>query len=748
MQHAEGMLFDTAYLEPEIYLWVRSSAGALIALTIDHFPLFYLAGPRPSVERAAERIAGSDVAQAAGWTHRSDFWSGAQRRVLAVRTLRPSQVTPLVRRLLHQDHRLQAYDVDIDPVLGFHSRHDLFPLARVALSWDETPNGRRLRFIRALDDPLDPAYRLPSLRRMIWRLEGSPLVSLGEGNALLVEVEGRTHRIAPEDGPEALHSLNALLDRYDPDAIITQHGDQHIFPWLLETSERAGVPLRLDRLAPLVQRHIRRAGKSLMVYSGIMYKAPDYPLLGRWHLDLTNSFFGGHTGLEGVLEMARLSRLPVQHQARRSGGNAITAMEIHLALRRGILVPFIKDQVERFRSAAELLQSDKGGLTFYPPEGLWEQVVEVDYAQMYPTIMAVHNVSPETMNCSCCPGLHPVPGTTHHTCTRRRGLVPDALQSLLTKRLRYKQLLKQCSSADRPLYEARSSALKWTLVTTFGYQGYHNAKFGLIEAHEAITAWGRESLLIAKELFEGAGFGLLHGLTDSLYLVKPGYGEQELADLCGDVLARTGLTLAVEGVYDWICFLPSKQRRSLSVATRYFGRFSDGTMKLRGIKVRQRSTPPFIRSAQERFLAIMQSCRDPGELEAAAPRLVGAYREAVSELWRGGVPVEDLVIPAQTSQDVSQYRSNAPVAVCLRRLAQHGISVSAGQTVHYVMADRRHPDPQRRYVPVPFLDELRTYDAAAYQALLLDAFREVCEHLQGCRSVWEPPEQQNLFALQ
>ena len=47
-----------------------------------------------------------------------------------------------------------------------------------------------------------------------------------------------------------------------------------------------------------------------------------------------------------------------------------------------------------------------------------------------------------------------------------------------------------------------ASAEKWLLVTCFGYLGYKNARFGRIEAHEAVTAYGREALLRAKEAAE------------------------------------------------------------------------------------------------------------------------------------------------------------------------------------------------------------------------------------------------------
>ena len=45
-------------------------------------------------------------------------------------------------------------------------------------------------------------------------------------------------------------------------------------------------------------------------------------------------------------------------------------------------------------------------------------------------------------------------------------------------------------------FKARADAHKWSLVTSFGYLGYKNARFGKIEAHESVTAWGRELSLI------------------------------------------------------------------------------------------------------------------------------------------------------------------------------------------------------------------------------------------------------------
>ena len=57
-----------------------------------------------------------------------------------------------------------------------------------------------------------------------------------------------------------------------------------------------------------------------------------------------------------------------------------------------------------------------------PRPGLRENVGELDFASMYPSLMDRYNISPETVNCGCCdPGM-PVPGIGAHTCTRRRGI--------------------------------------------------------------------------------------------------------------------------------------------------------------------------------------------------------------------------------------------------------------------------------------------------------------------------------------
>jgi len=54
--------------------------------------------------------------------------------------------------------------------------------------------------------------------------------------------------------------------------------------------------------------------------------------------------------------------------------------------------------------------------------------------------------------------------------------------------------------------------------------------------------------------------------------------------------------IRVEGIYNWIVFLPSKVSPKAPVANRYFGRFLNGTIKVRGLEVRRSDTPRSPRS--------------------------------------------------------------------------------------------------------------------------------------------------------
>jgi DNA polymerase-2 len=185
------------------------------------------------------------------------------------------------------------------------------------------------------------------------------------------------------------------------------------------------------------------------------------------------------------------------------------------------------------------------------------------------------------------------------------GVVPKALKLVVDKRLQYKRLRDEVMNPKlKDMYDNRQTALKWILVTCFGYLGYRNAKFGTVDGHIGVCAFGRDAFLIAARISESRGFEVLHGIVDSLWLKKENTSFEEYKDLCKQVSYDIGVPLNFEGRYKWIVFLPSKMHPNIGVLNRYYGVMENGELKVRGIEVRKHDTPRFVYNAQMEMINV------------------------------------------------------------------------------------------------------------------------------------------------
>ncbi len=107
---------------------------------------------------------------------------------------------------------------------------------------------------------------------------------------------------------------------------------------------------------------------------------------------------------------------PCSIAARTSTGTGISYMQMELAWRDGVLIPEQKAEPEDPKSPDELLVADRGGLVFTPKIGFHANVAELDFVSEYPSIMARFNISPETVNCPCCPDAPRVPELGYRVC--------------------------------------------------------------------------------------------------------------------------------------------------------------------------------------------------------------------------------------------------------------------------------------------------------------------------------------------
>ena len=336
--------------------------------------------------------------------------------------------------------------------------------------------------------------------------------------------------------------------------------------------------------------------------------------------------------------------------------------------------------------------------------------------------------------CACCPdSKNRVPELGWNVCEKREGIVPLAIKIVVEKRLQYKELKNNATEpADRDRYNARQAALKWLGVTTFGYLGFNNAKFGRIDAHIAVCAWDRKILIDTARIAERRGFEVMHGIVDSLWLQKAGTARSDYLELKAEIEKETGFAMTFEGTYKWVAFLPSKVEPNIPVLNRYFGVYDNGELKVRGIEARRHDTPLAFAKCQMEILRTLAKADSVAEGKAKIPECVGIFLDHAEALARHKVPASELAFSTNLSKAPEEYTTMTVQQAAVKQLTGEGASLHAGEGIRYVITDYRGKD-SKRATPLDIIKDETKYDAGRYIRLLAETCASVLEPFDaGC----------------
>lgn len=628
--------------------------------------------------------------------------------------------------------QFRLYNIDILPEQSYFYEHDIFPLMECKVDVSNS----KLNWMGNEDNVWSSEYELPAFNNI--NLKVYPKVKEGKIPRFTDSIASVTIQNCDTkdtiniQGSEIdiLYQLVKQIEKINPDFILTEDGDSFTFPYLKYRSEINQVDLILDREGiPL--RRSEKDGISYFSYGKIYFKPSAAKLFGRIHIDTYNSFILNESGLQGLYELARICRLPLHTASRASIGKCMSSLQFYNAMRNDILIPWKPTLAEHPKSLGDLLTADRGGLIFEPIMGVHENVAELDFVSLYPTIMFKKNISAETVICNCCSysKLRVPELLNYHICEKRRGIVPISLEILLKKRAIYKD--KKNSTTDpelKKIYDARQTALKWVLVTSFGYLGFNNAKFGRIDAHIAVCAFDRQILLQTIRIAESHEFKILHAIVDSIWIQKKDIINNDYESLKTEIENKTGFPISFEGMYKWIVFVPSKNNTMLPVSNRYFGVFEDGTVKMRGIEARRHDTAEFFSNVQQGILNIMSEANSIKEVRDLMPKVRDIFQMHLKLLKYRKVSINDLVITKRISKNVNEYENRNTVELdALLQLNNTGKSLKAGQILKYIITDYYRKNSRKRSVPFELVNSKTVYDAKRYCELLTETCNSVTE---------------------
>jgi DNA polymerase elongation subunit (family B) len=464
-------------------------------------------------------------------------------------------------------------------------------------------------------------------------------------------------------------------------------------------------------------------GRTFFSYGRTFYKAAIMRLYGRVHIDRNNTFVLNEADFDGLFEVARTCRVPLHTASRSSIGSSMSSLQFYQAIKDDVLIPRNKSIPEAFKSAYELLVGDRGGFVYEPQVGIHDEVGEVDFSSMYPVLMVKNNISAETVLCNCCPNSRlRIPDLNYHICEKRVGIVPKALDLIVSKRLRYKKLKEEVQDPElREVYDKRQAALKWILVTCFGYLGYRNAKFGTVDGHMGVCAFGREAFLRAARMAEDRGFEVIHGIVDSLWLKKENATVDDYRELSAEATEKIGVPLTFEGIYKWIVFLPSKVHPNIGVLNKYYGVMKDGKVKVRGIEVRRRDTPRFVYDAQIKMIKVLASADNSRQFVEKIPEVFKVVKEYQERLLNGEVPVWDLIVTKHLSKHPNRYKQRVSQVIAAEQLMNEGAEIHAGKNIRFLFTNADDKRYARRVKAEQLLEKGVNADTRKYLLLLYSA---------------------------
>lgn len=672
------MVFKIDFVEGKTISWKRTENGVKANRYRDYHPRFYIEGSKSKLHKSRPWLSRQRGVVATCFEHWRPTLTKPEKQVLRIDCSSDKALKSVANMLKKSFGRstFRFYNVEFSPQFRFCLQNEICPTPENTLTGAELSLHRKYLADRDIS-------RLKLNAKRLGRTEESTLKTLQE------RWKKKNPDLITVNRGQLLHLLNRKIDEYSLDF---QLG-------------------RINRFQKLAE------GNTVSSYGKKQHKASRYNIPGRIVIDRSNSFMLDEATLEGLWDLVKRSYRPMQELAWGSIGRILTSIEVRKAyLEENTLTPWKNWEGEKPKKASTLHKADRGGFIFNPEPSIHENVYEADFASLFPNIMVKKNISPETVCCDCCENSR-VPELNYSICEKQDGFIGKVLKPLVEDRQEMKEIVGGIEDDEEKKYVQGSiDAIKWILVSCFGYMGHSHASYGAIRCHQAIQAFDREIMVNTKEMFEEAGYSIAHGIIDSIWVQEKDDAE-DFEQVCQKITEKIGIELEPEYRFEWCAFIPrSSSEANISTLNRYFGKKQNGEFKTAGIECEQRSTCQFVKDCQMELIQVLDKT-----MQAAS--VIRKLEKQIDKLESIEVAPEDLVKKKKTSKPLEEYKVNNLSVSALKRAKHHGIEMKPGESVNFIVKDDEADAMDR--TRLEFETEQGNYDPDFYRKELIRAAESV-----------------------
>lgn len=427
--------------------------------------------------------------------------------------------------------------------------------------------------------------------------------------------------------------------------------------------------------------------ESKIDFDGGISELPLYELARYCHNDSRLTFkltsFSDDLLMKLLVVVSRVGRMPIDDISRLGVSQWIRSMLYFEHRKQNVLIPRreeleIKDQT----STAAIIKDKKyrGGFVVEPLAGVHFNVVVLDFASLYPSIIKVYNLSYETVRCvhdACKSNV--IPETEHWVCKQRNGMESLLIGSLRDLRVNYYKHLskdKSLSRDERDLYDIISQALKVILNASYGVMGAEIFPLYCLPVADATASVGRYTITKTIEKCKELDIQVVYGDTDSLFLKGP--STAQIDSVANWAKQELGVDLDLDKKYRYVAFSERKKN--------YLGVQEDGSVDVKGLTGKKSHTPPFIKSAFYAVVNILSMVNTKTDFENAREEIKKIIKENAARLKAKEIPLTELAFNVMVGKSPSEYKKTVPQHIRAAEMLEKSgkREVRAGDIISYI----------------------------------------------------------------
>ena len=384
--------------------------------------------------------------------------------------------------------------------------------------------------------------------------------------------------------------------------------------------------------------------------------------------------------LPNILEMVKIVGLPITDVI---GMGFSQLVEWYLLKQAPSFEEIAPNKPDHNQMRERLAKTYTGGFVYEPTPGLYKNIAVFDFRSMYPSIIASHNISPATLNCSCCEDESPAPVEKGKCwfCKKKKGFIPKMVEELIKRRMRVKDIMKKTQDEKtKKLLDARQESLKVLSNSFYGYLAFAAARWYSIESATAVTAYERSYIQDVIEKAKKEGYEVIYGDTDSVFLLLKKKKKEDALKFKDKINLELPelMELDFEGIYPAGIFVSVKAREA-GAKKKYALLSEEGFIKIKGFETVRKNWSEIAKETQEKVLKMILETGN-------AKKAFSNVKKVIEELRDKKIPIEKTIIRTQLQKSIGSYESIGPHVAVASRMKEAGDSeIGPGSIIKYVI---------------------------------------------------------------